>query len=238
MQQTDLCAALNVPTSTFTLFAPVDPAFAQLGSITDEELTAILKLHVVSGTVGSTFDNLLCDKSSVTLNGQSTKTICNDQVDPDLIVRKIKFQVGEGNVLGQLPLISRQTIPVANGNIFTVSEVIRPAPPTPRPTPRPTPSPAVPEPTTLFYFITDSPTVAPTPVPTVAPTLPPSPVPGAIPAPVPTLPPSPVPTQNPTPPPVTSVVAVPAPTPGDPVGVSTSAPTTLFVFEQLFDPLD
>jgi len=102
----------------FTVFAPTDEAFEKLGKDTieavlkdKEKLTAILKYHVVSGTVPA--------KTVVTLDGKSAKTLGG---------KEVKIEVKDGKVVlnGKVNVV-KTDIMTKNGVIHVIDAVLIPS---------------------------------------------------------------------------------------------------------------
>jgi transforming growth factor-beta-induced protein len=139
-------------TGPFTVFAPTDAAFAaalttlnitkaQLLNRTD--LAAILKYHVVSGSVNST----------ALTNGMTPATVQGSN---------LTIGINGSTVSVNTAKVTSADVMCSNGVIHIIDKVL--LPPTPAPTLAPTPSPApTPAPTA-------APTAAPTSAPTAAPT--------------------------------------------------------------------
>jgi len=205
----------------------------------DYTLNDVLFVHALKKQ--STLEELVCDEEVGTEGlRQNVTTLCNEE-DCDSEGRNcktVKYERGFGNNDNEdwksLPKL-KENIPVANGNIITMSNyVILPGKPaTPNPTPKPTvsptdsPSATPPETTTdapspdpenaLTSDPTPDPTAVPTPDPTVAT---PVPTPDSTPEPTPSTPEPTVSTPEPTPPPT------PEPTPSTPEPtLSTPEPT-------------
>lgn len=97
----------------FTVFAPTDEAFAKLGKDTlegvlknKEQLTAILKLHVVSGKVMS--NEVVKLSEAKTLNG------------------KLPIRVNGGNVMIGKAKVIKTDIECSNGVIHVIDTVLLP----------------------------------------------------------------------------------------------------------------
>jgi uncharacterized surface protein with fasciclin (FAS1) repeats len=213
LERTNLDDALDNPSKSFTLFAPVNDAFIDLQDeldvgveeFTNQELAFLLQGH---GARGEFFDDDLdCDARLDMINGEFTTTRCDDG----------KFQVGEGNTPLNAPRIIRADQEACNGVIHVIDHVILPSQftpaPNPDPTPHPTPHPTdeqTPEPTP---HPTDEQTPEPTSHPTPHPTDEDTPQPTPDPTPHPTDEQTPEPTPDPTPHPTDEQTPEPAPEP-------------------------
>lgn len=105
----------------WTLFAPTNEAFTNLGDAldvisADTDLLTLLVLHHVAGQVLSASD-LECDGSVTMTSGASTTTVC----EGDAI-----FQTGDANDEGFPPQIIFPDIRACNGVVHVVNEVLLP----------------------------------------------------------------------------------------------------------------
>ncbi len=106
----------------WTVFAPTNMAFSNLGSTLDtvladnDLLSDILLYHVVEGAVYST--DLVCDSEVLMANGQTSRTFCENG---DI------FQAGQGNDATALPLVVLVDLAACNNSVLhAVDEVILP----------------------------------------------------------------------------------------------------------------
>ena len=100
----------------FTVFAPTDDAFAKIPQDTleallkdKEKLTAILKYHVVDGSVKA--------EKIATLNGQSVKTLQGDSIKIDVDGSTVKVNDAK---------VTKTDIECSNGVIHVIDTVIMP----------------------------------------------------------------------------------------------------------------
>ncbi|GAX29021.1 hypothetical protein FisN_7Hu388 [Fistulifera solaris] len=118
--QADLVGTLSE--GSYTIFAPTNIAFSNLGATLDTVLadnnllTDILLYHLVEGAVYST--DLVCDSEVVMANGQTSRTFCeNDDI----------FLAGQGNEATALPLVVLVDLAACNNSVLhAVDEVILP----------------------------------------------------------------------------------------------------------------
>lgn len=105
----------------WTVFAPTNKAFANLGKKLDavladkKLLTDVLLFHAVAGEVPS--KDLKCKKRVLMANGDESRTICRG----DSI-----FQKGAGNPRSNMPEIKKVDIQACNGILHVVDEVMMP----------------------------------------------------------------------------------------------------------------
>lgn len=106
---------------SWTIFAPTNVAFSNLGATLDtvladnDLLTDILLYHVAEGVVYST--DLACNGEFVMANGIPTLTVCEND----------NFYInGEANDPDAMPLVVLVDIAACNGVIHAVDEVILP----------------------------------------------------------------------------------------------------------------
>ncbi|GAX27073.1 hypothetical protein FisN_9Lh212 [Fistulifera solaris] len=107
---------------SFTVFAPTNEAFMNLGSemihavLADNELlTNIVLYHVVDEELSPA--DLKCNDRIKMVNGKKTCTVCVDDSN---------FQMGKGNSWEAMPQIG-PNFEACNGQIFVVNQVILPA---------------------------------------------------------------------------------------------------------------
>lgn len=119
LRQAGLGSALS--SGSWTLFAPTNEAFANLGDTLDAVLadntllTNILLYHAVDDVVYSS--DLECSASVLMAGGGATATVCRAGAI---------FQTGAANVAGSMPQIVLPDIHACNGVIHLVSEVLLP----------------------------------------------------------------------------------------------------------------
>lgn len=108
--ETDLVSSLDTP-GPFTVFAPVNAAFAALGNVSLDEATLknILLYHVVSGAVLA--ETVVTLPSVTTLNGQS-----------------VSIRVEGGNVFVGDAQVIVTDITASNGVIHKINAVLMPPP--------------------------------------------------------------------------------------------------------------
>lgn len=119
VQEADLVEALSGD-GPFTVFAPTNAAFSDLGDETlqlvkeDKALLAkILAYHVVSGKITS---DMICDESSYqTLEGSSISISCSD-IDGSTLV-----QLNDENIISAVDLTG------TNGVVHVIDKVLIPA---------------------------------------------------------------------------------------------------------------
>ena len=105
LKDTDLDSVLNAE-GPLTLFAPVDDAFS--GDLSDDELAAALKYHVVE--INLTFDDLKDMESVVTLSGDSLFiSAANDTV-----------------TINDQAVITSDGIEASNGMVFIIDTLLTP----------------------------------------------------------------------------------------------------------------
>ncbi|GAX24129.1 hypothetical protein FisN_9Hh382 [Fistulifera solaris] len=106
---------------SWTVFAPTNEAFANLGDTLDavladkDLLTDVLLFHAVSGEVLST--DLKCTERVEMANKKDSRTVCRG----DTI-----YQKGAGNPRSDMPAIVDVDIEACNGYIHVISEVMLP----------------------------------------------------------------------------------------------------------------
>ena len=127
----------------FTLFAPTNHAFQDLGEHTlnyilgnARVLKDILQFHSIDEVVK--LSDLHCKQLTTMLNGEQSRTVCQNQHI---------FQKGGGNPRDNMPKITSADISACNGVVHKVDQVLlpyhigAPAPTAPKATPKPTPAP-------------------------------------------------------------------------------------------------
>lgn len=121
LQRTGLDATLDIPTQTFTVFAPTDAAFAasgiDLGSLSDEALTNVLLYHVINGS------NLV----STAIPGGTTELATENATGPG----NGKLPLFVNNSSGTITINDAATVVVAdvvavNGTIHAIDQVLLP----------------------------------------------------------------------------------------------------------------
>jgi uncharacterized surface protein with fasciclin (FAS1) repeats len=123
LQQFALDEALSG--GTWTVFAPVDDAFAAIeevaAELTEEQLLDILLYHVVAEQA-VTSDMLECKGLTVMASGQNSRTKCGkDEFGVESI-----FQRGPGQIEGMLPKVILPNLEACNGVIHVVDNVMIP----------------------------------------------------------------------------------------------------------------
>jgi uncharacterized surface protein with fasciclin (FAS1) repeats len=123
----------TLSTGTWTVFAPTNDAFAAvadaIAGLDPAVILDILLFHTVQGTAVMSSD-LVCDGSLLMSNGQQSQTICDEEAGSI-------FQTGPGNSADALPEIDPADIPVCNGVVHVIDNVMLPGGifPTESPTP-------------------------------------------------------------------------------------------------------
>jgi len=123
LQQFQLDESLS--SGTWTVFAPVDDAFAAIeevaADLTEEQLLDILLYHVVAEQA-VTSDMLECKGLTAMASGQSSRTKCaKDEFGEESI-----FQRGPGQIEGMIPKVILPNLEACNGVIHVVDNVMLP----------------------------------------------------------------------------------------------------------------
>lgn len=107
---------------TWTVFAPTNEAFAAIADVVaalePEVILDILLFHAVPDQALTSSD-LVCDGFLTMANGEDSQTICDEEAGTI-------FQVGPGNAAPNLPLINPADLPVCNGILHVVDNVLLP----------------------------------------------------------------------------------------------------------------
>jgi hypothetical protein len=107
---------------TWTVFAPTNDAIAAvadtLAVLDPAVILDILLFHTVQGSVVMSTD-LVCDGFLLMSNGLESQTICDEESGS-------VFQVGPGNSADMLPEIDPADIPVCNGIVHVIDNVMLP----------------------------------------------------------------------------------------------------------------
>jgi len=113
---------------TWTVFAPTDAAFGVIDDnmleldATNEQIESILKFHAVPYAAIS-FEDLPCQELTLMANDQNSRTKCGRD---DSTGQRIKYQRGIGQYDGILPKITTADVPVCNGIVHIVDNVMIP----------------------------------------------------------------------------------------------------------------
>lgn len=100
---------------TWTVFAPTNKAFSELGDLLDAVLadtallTDVLLFHAVDDVVGSS--DLVCSGTVEMANGQDSRTVCEN---------KMIYQKGGSNPRNDMPQIIQVDIPTCQGFIHVI----------------------------------------------------------------------------------------------------------------------
>ena len=123
VKDTDLVDALNDDTSKWTIFAPTNDSFENIGYDIMDKITKntkvlrnILLFHAVDDKVKS--DDLYCTGLAEMANGDDSRTVCtaNGSI----------HQKGGGNPSNKMPRIVHVDIPTCQGYIHIVNQVMLP----------------------------------------------------------------------------------------------------------------
>lgn len=112
----------TLSSGTWTIFAPTNDAFAAvaetIAGLDPSVILDILLFHAVQGSAVMSSD-LVCDGFLLMANGQESQTICDEEAGSI-------FQVGPGNSEDALPEIDPADIPVCNGILHVIDNVMLP----------------------------------------------------------------------------------------------------------------
>lgn len=110
IESADLEATLNDTAQKYTVFAPVDAAFASVTLPDSADMANLLRYHVISNEVLST--------AIITMDGQEVTTLNGD---------KIKISVRDGEVyLNDTVKVIDTDVPASNGVIHLIDGVLMP----------------------------------------------------------------------------------------------------------------
>jgi len=111
---------------TWTLFAPVDAAFAGIEDVaqdlTPKQIEDVLRFHAVPN-VALAYDALPCKELTAMANGKNSRTKCDRD---DATGDRIKYQRGSGQMDGMMPRIALADVAACNGIVHIVNNVLIP----------------------------------------------------------------------------------------------------------------